>query len=57
MKFWNGIFDKKDDNFFHYRLILDIGTEYLKAAIVEYNRDEQSIISISMIIQDSCNTD
>lgn len=57
MKFWNGIFDKKDDNFFHYRLILDIGTEYLKAAIVEYNRDEQSIISFSRKKQDYGNMD
>ena len=57
MKFWNSFFSNKEDNYFHYRLVLDIGTEYLKAAIVEYNKNEQSIISFTRIKQDYGNMD
>lgn len=57
MKFWNSFISNKEDNYYHYRLILDIGTEYLKAAVVEYNKDVQSIIGLSRIKQDYGNMD
>ncbi|MFP4662460.1 MAG: cell division FtsA domain-containing protein [Halanaerobiales bacterium] len=56
-----GIFDRffsnKEIDYFRYRLVLDIGTEYLKAALVEYNNKERSIIGFSRVKQDYGNMD
>lgn len=55
-----GILDSilaKKKNYFSHRLILDIGTEYLKAAIIEYNNDEKNILGFSTVKQDYGNMD
>lgn len=52
MKFLDKIFLNKEEDCFRYRLVLDIGTEYLKAALVEYNREERNIIAFSRVKQD-----
>lgn len=41
----------ENTNGFKYRLALDIGTEYLKAMIVEFNRDEKNIVGYGRIKQ------
>lgn len=56
MGFFDKFFNKQRD-YFRYRLVLDIGTEYLKVALVEYNNSEKSIIGFSRIRQDYGNMD
>ncbi|QTL98569.1 cell division protein FtsA [Iocasia frigidifontis] len=53
----NSILAKKKKSYFSHRLILDIGTEYLKAAIIEYNNDEKNILGFSRVKQDYGNMD
>ncbi|MFP4017249.1 MAG: cell division FtsA domain-containing protein [Halanaerobiales bacterium] len=57
MGFFDRFFSNKEVDYYRYRLILDIGTEYLKAALVEYNNTERSIIGFSRIKQDYGNMD
>ncbi len=56
MGFFDKFFNKQED-YFRYRLVLDIGTEYLKVALVEYNYNERTIIGFSRIKQDYGNMD
>lgn len=55
--FWDYFLSNKEDNYFRYRLVLDIGTEYLKASMVEFNKEEKSIIGFSRVKQDYGNMD
>lgn len=52
MNFLNRLFSNKEDDYFRYRLVLDIGTEYLKASLLEYNKREKNIIGFSRVKQD-----
>lgn len=49
--------ENKESNGFSYRLILDIGTEYLKAVIVEFNQSEKNILGFGIARQDYGNMD
>lgn len=41
----------ESNNGFRYRLALDIGTEFMKAVIIEYNREERNIIGYGRVQQ------
>ncbi|MFW6022203.1 MAG: cell division FtsA domain-containing protein [Halanaerobiaceae bacterium] len=49
--------NKSDQDYFQYRLVLDIGTEYLKASMIEFNKSERSIIAFGRVRQDYGNMD
>ena len=55
MRFLDKILFNKEDDCFRYCLVLDIGTEYLKAALLEYRRDERNIIAFTRVKQDHGN--
>ena len=50
MRFLDKILFNKEDDCFRYCLVLDIGTEYLKAALLEYRKEERNIIMITEVI-------
>lgn len=55
MNLLNNLLTKNKKEQFNYRLILDIGTEYLKMVLVEYNQKENNIIAFSRLKQDYAN--
>lgn len=57
MGFFNSLFNKNRDGGFKYRLVLDIGTEYLKAVMVEFDNTEKNIIGFGRVKQDYGNMD
>ncbi len=48
---------RKNDNGFSYRIVLDIGTEFLKVVILEFNQLEKNIIGFGKVNQDYGNMD
>ncbi|MCG8515794.1 MAG: rod shape-determining protein [Halanaerobiales bacterium] len=57
MDFLKNIFTNKRTGDFSYRLVLDIGTEYLKAAMIEFNQTERNILGFGRVRQDYGNMD
>ncbi|MEJ6950027.1 cell division FtsA domain-containing protein [Natronospora cellulosivora (SeqCode)] len=57
MKFFEKLFNNTEENSFNYRLVLDIGTEYLKLAMIEFNKNEKNLISFARVKQDYGNMD
>ena len=55
MRFLDKILFNKEDDCFRYCLVLDIGTEYLKAALLEYRKEERNIIAFTRVKQDHGN--
>lgn len=57
MKLFNKIFNYQEEESFRYRLVMDVGTEFLKMAMVEFNHQERNIISFARVKQDYGNMD
>ncbi|MFW6030688.1 MAG: cell division FtsA domain-containing protein [Halanaerobiales bacterium] len=57
MKLFNKLFNNYEEESFGYRLIMDVGTEFLKMAMVEFNHKEKNIISFARVKQDYGNMD
>src|SRR5690554_577841 len=52
MGFFSSLFSGNGNRAFSYRLIMDMGTEYLKAAIIEFNDSERNILGFAKEKQD-----